>query len=106
MTTYAEVLESLADPTRREILELLRKKPSSVQELADQLPVSRPAVSQHLKILNAAGIVAAHPDGTKRIYTVTPDGFEVLRQWLDVMWRDVLDAFAKFANNPDAGGKP
>jgi DNA-binding transcriptional ArsR family regulator len=97
---------SLADPTRRDIVELLRKKPSSVQQLADQLPVSRPAVSQHLKILKAAGIVASHPDGARRVYTVTPDGFEVLRGWLDVMWRDVLDSFAAFSkhHHADAGG--
>lgn len=108
MTTYAEVLESLADPTRRQILDLLRKKPSSVQELADQLPVSRPAVSQHLKVLKCAGIVTAHAEGTRRVYAVTPDGFEVLRQWLDVMWRDVLDGFATFANGRETqpGGNP
>ena len=107
MTTYGKVLESLADPTRREILDLLRKQPSSVQELADQLPVSRPAVSQHLRVLKAAGIVAAHPEGTRRVYTVTPDGFEVLRQWLDVMWRDALDSFAAFAKHhrADPGGQ-
>ena len=108
MTTYGEVLESLADPTRREILNLLRKQPSSVRELADQLPVSRPAVSQHLRVLREAGIVAAHPDGTRRVYTVTPDGFEVLRQWLDVMWRDALDSFAAFTKHhrADPGGQP
>jgi DNA-binding transcriptional ArsR family regulator len=106
VTTYGIVLESLADPTRRNIVELLRAKPSSVQELADQLPVSRPAVSQHLKILRAAGIVESHPDGARRVYAVTPDGFEVLRQWLDVMWRDVLDSFAAFSkqHHADTGG--
>ena len=96
------VLESLADPTRREILHLVRKKPSSVRELADQLPVSRPAVSQHLRILKDAGIVTSRPVGARRVYTVTADGFEVLRQWLDVMWRDALDSFATFSDNrPD-----
>jgi DNA-binding transcriptional ArsR family regulator len=91
------VLDSLADPTRREVLDLVRRRPSSVQELADQLPVSRPAVSQHLKILKDAGIVTSRAVGTRRVYTVTTDGFEVLRQWLDVMWRDALSAFAAFA---------
>lgn len=107
MATYGTVLESLADPTRREILDLVRTKPSSVKELADQLPVSRPAVSQHLKILKEAGIVTSHPDGTRRVYTVTPDGFEVLRQWLDIMWRDALNAFTTFSENhpADEGGK-
>jgi DNA-binding transcriptional ArsR family regulator len=94
------VLESLADPTRRHILDLMRAKPSSLQELADQLPVSRPAVSQHLRILKDAGIVTSRPVGARRVYTVTTDGFEVLRQWLDVMWHDAVDAFATFCENP------
>ena len=89
-------MDSLADPTRREILDLLCKKPSSVQELADQLPVSRPAVSQHLKVLKDAGIVTSRAVGTRRLYTVTTDGFEVLRQWLDIVWRDALASFADF----------
>ncbi|MBV8966913.1 MAG: winged helix-turn-helix transcriptional regulator [Mycobacteriaceae bacterium] len=104
MVTYEVVLESLADHTRREILKLLREKPSSVQQIADQLPVSRPAVSQHLRILKDAGVVTCCADGTRRVYQVRPDGFEVLRQWLDVMWRDVLDSFADFARNHESGG--
>lgn len=101
MVTYGKVLDSLAEPTRRDILDLLHRKPSSVQEIADQLPISRPAVSQHLKILKAAGVVTSRPVGTRRIYTVTTDGFEVLRQWLDVMWRDALSSFAAFAGSAD-----
>ena len=97
------VLDSLADPTRREVLDLVRRKPSSVQEIADQLPISRPAVSQHLKILKDADIVTSHPVGTRRVYTVTTDGFEVLRQWLDVMWRDALSSFAAFADTQSNG---
>ncbi|GFG48713.1 transcriptional regulator [Mycolicibacterium agri] len=97
MVTYGRVLDSLADSTRRDVLDLVRRKPSSVREIADQLPISRPAVSQHLKILKDAGLVTSHPVGTRRVYTVTTDGFEVLRQWLDVMWRDALTAFAAFA---------
>lgn len=92
-------MDSLADPTRRQILELVRANPSSVQELADQLPISRPAVSQHLKILKDAGVVASQAVGTRRVYSVTTDGFEVLRQWLDVMWRDALESFARFSDN-------
>ena len=99
MVTYERVLDSLADATRREVLDLVRRKPSSVQEIADQLPISRPAVSQHLKILKDAEIVTSHPVGTRRVYTVTTDGFEVLRQWLDVVWRDALSSFADFADN-------
>lgn len=62
-------------------------------------------MSQHLKVLKNAGIVTDQVDGTRRVYTVTPDGFEVLRQWLDVMWRETLDAFTTFANDPDSGAK-
>ncbi len=105
MATYGRVLDALADPTRRDVLELVCRTPSSVQQIADQLPISRPAVSQHLKILKDAGVVASHPVGTRRVYTVTTDGFEVLRQWLDVMWRDALAAFAAFADShPDESG--
>ena len=106
MVTYAVVLESLADSTRREVLDLVRRKPSSVQEIADQLPISRPAVSQHLKILKDAGIVTSQPVGTRRVYTVTTDGFEVLRQWLDVMWRDALSSFAAFVESEVADHQP
>ncbi|HKV18164.1 MAG TPA: metalloregulator ArsR/SmtB family transcription factor [Mycobacterium sp.] len=103
--TYGMVLDSLADSTRRDVLDLVRRKPSSVQEIADQLPISRPAVSQHLKILKDAGVVTSVPVGTRRVYTVTTDGFEVLRQWLDVMWRDALSAFAAFADSqPEDSG--
>lgn len=108
MVTYGVVLDSLADATRRDVLELVRRKPSSVQELADQLPISRPAVSQHLKILKDAGVVTSRAVGTRRVYSVTTDGFEVLRQWLDVMWRDALAAFADYADNRnnDRGDSP
>jgi DNA-binding transcriptional ArsR family regulator len=105
VVTYGRVLDSLADPTRRDILELVRRKPSSVREIADQLPISRPAVSQHLKILKDAGVVMSRPVGTRRVYTVTTDGFEVLRQWLDIMWRDALSAFASFVDTqPNESG--
>jgi DNA-binding transcriptional ArsR family regulator len=100
------VLDSLADASRREVLDLVRRKPSSVQQIADQLPISRPAVSQHLKILKDAGIVTSHAVGTRRVYTVTTDGFEVLRQWLDVMWRDALSSFASFVEGGIADNHP
>ncbi len=77
-----------------------------MQEIADQLPISRPAVSQHLKILKDAGLVTSHPVGTRRVYTVTIDGFEVLRQWLDVMWRDALASFASFVEREDPANQP
>jgi DNA-binding transcriptional ArsR family regulator len=106
VATYGVVLDSLADSTRREVLEVVRRKPSSVQEIADQLPISRPAVSQHLKILKDAGVVTSHPVGTRRVYSVTTDGFEVLRQWLDVMWRDALSSFAAFVASEVADNRP
>jgi DNA-binding transcriptional ArsR family regulator len=99
VVTYGVVLDSLADASRREVLDLVRRKPSSVQQIADQLPISRPAVSQHLRILKDAGIVTSHAVGTRRVYTVTTDGFEVLRQWLDVMWRDALSSFASYVES-------
>lgn len=81
---------------------LIRQSPQSVQELADRLPISRPAVSQHLKILKDAGVVTSRAVGTRRVYSVCPDGFEVLRQWLDVVWRDALESFATFVeSNPE-----
>ncbi|MDT2007079.1 winged helix-turn-helix transcriptional regulator [Rhodococcus opacus] len=106
METYELVLDALGHSTRREILDLVRRHPSSVQELADRLPISRPAVSQHLKILGDAGMVTAHAVGTRRVYTVTTDGFDVLRRWLDIVWRDALDSFATFAeDHPDDQGE-
>lgn len=79
-----------------------------MQGLADQLPISRPAVSQHLKILKDAELVTSHAVGTRRVYTVAADGFEVLRLWLDNMWRDALESFALFTENQplDPGGSP
>jgi DNA-binding transcriptional ArsR family regulator len=105
VVTYGVVLDSLADASRRDVLDLVRRRPSSVQEIADQLPISRPAVSQHLKILKGAGVVTSHAVGTRRVYSVTTDGLEVLRQWLDVMWRDALSSFAAFADSqPNKSG--
>ena len=90
-------LVALADPTRRSIYELLREAPSSVRELTDHLPISQPAVSQHLKVLSAAGLVTAIPDGAKRIYRIDPQGVAELRAWIDVLWDDVLDNFTEAA---------
>ncbi len=92
--TYGTVLEALADPTRREIFERLRPGSSPVGQLADGLPVSRPAVSQHLKVLREAGLVSERKDGTRRIYSVNKQGLEELREYLDGFWEDVLANFA------------
>jgi DNA-binding transcriptional ArsR family regulator len=80
----------LGDPTRRAIFEMLARRPSSVQELADQLPISRPAVSQHLKVLRDGGLVVSQPEGTRRIYRLNPQGVDALRTWLEGVWDQAL----------------
>jgi DNA-binding transcriptional ArsR family regulator len=91
--TYAKVLRCLSDPTRRQVFERLRAGPQSVGTLARGLPVSRPAVSQHLKALKNAGLVHDRPEGTRRVYYIDPDGLGELRRWLDRSWNDALKAF-------------
>jgi DNA-binding transcriptional ArsR family regulator len=88
-------LEALGDPTRRSIFERLVTHPRSVRELADLLPVSRPAVSQHLKVLKQSGLVVDRPEGTRRIYRVDPAGVAAMREYLDQMWDAALAAFAQ-----------
>lgn len=86
-------LAALADPTRRTIFELVRKQPRPVGEIARLLPVSRPAVSQHLRVLETAGLVTASQNGTRRIYDVDRRGMNELRNWVDGLWDEVLDEF-------------
>ena len=104
---YASALTALADPTRRSVFERLRSGPASVGDLAADLPVSRPAVSQHLKALKIAGLVSDKPDGARRVYYIDPDGLGELRRWLDQFWDDALEAFKKEVEKPKkpAGGK-
>jgi DNA-binding transcriptional ArsR family regulator len=90
---YGNALEALADPTRRRVFERLREGPRPVGRLAEGLPVSRPAVSQHLKVLKEAGLVREEQDGTRRIYRIDPQGLGPLRAWLDQFWDTALDAF-------------
>jgi DNA-binding transcriptional ArsR family regulator len=90
---YGNALSVLADPTRREVFERLRGGPSPVNLLAAGLPVSRPAVSQHLKVLKDAGLVEERSEGVRRIYSVRREGLAELRAWLDSFWGDALDAF-------------
>jgi DNA-binding transcriptional ArsR family regulator len=97
----AGVLEALGDPTRRAIFELLAAGPRAVGELADQLPVSRPAVSQHLKVLKEAGLVVDQPAGTRRLYRVNAAGVGALRSWLDRMWSSALVAFKAVAEQTE-----
>jgi DNA-binding transcriptional ArsR family regulator len=91
--TYDTALAALADPTRRAVFERLRSGPRSVKALAHGMPVSRPAVSQHLKVLKEAGLVADRPEGNRRVYYVDPDGLGALRGWLDQFWDAALAAF-------------
>ena len=93
MTTYQNGFSALADPTRREIFELLARRPRPVGELAEGLPVSRPAVSQHLKVLLDAGLVTDTKDGSRRLYRVNPRGVAGMREYLDRFWSDALGAF-------------
>ena len=91
--TYARALASLADPTRRKILEQLRDGPRSVGAIAEKLPVSRPAVSQHLKVLKSAGLVIDRAEGTRRVYYIDPHGLGPLRAWFDQFWDQALTNF-------------
>lgn len=91
---YAAVLAALADPTRRHILEALRKQPKTVGELAEGQPVSRPAVSQHLKVLQSARLVRVQPQGNRRVYAIKRDGLDDLRTYLESFWADVLSSYS------------
>jgi DNA-binding transcriptional ArsR family regulator len=101
--TYQEAggrsLAALGDPTRRAIFELLVEQPKAVRELADALPVSRPAVSQHLKVLKQSGLVVDRAEGTRHIYRVDPSGVAAVREYLDLMWDSALAAFAAAAED-------
>ncbi|MBS0393268.1 MAG: winged helix-turn-helix transcriptional regulator [Proteobacteria bacterium] len=90
---YATAIESLADPTRRRIFERLRLGPAPVGVIARGLPVSRPAVSQHLKVLREAGLVVDQARGTRRVYSIDPAGLAELRAWLDQFWTEALTSF-------------
>src|SRR5215471_1749120 len=90
---YGNALAALADPTRRRVFERLKNGPHAVGEIARGMPVSRPAVSQHLKVLKQAGLVADRPEGTRRVYYIDPHGLGALRQWLDQFWDEALAAF-------------
>jgi DNA-binding transcriptional ArsR family regulator len=97
---YQAPLGALGDPTRRAIFERLADRPRAVIELADEMPVSRPAVSQHLKVLKDAGLVIDHPAGNRRIYQLDPDGVAMLREYLDLFWQRSLAAFKEAVEQP------
>jgi DNA-binding transcriptional ArsR family regulator len=90
---YASVMDALGDPTRRRIFELLQGGPRAVGELAGELPVSRPAVSQHLRVLKEAGLVAEQKQGTRRIYRLDLGGLQEVRAYFDRFWTTALDSF-------------
>jgi len=96
-----QAFTALADPTRRQVFERLAQGPRAVGELAEGLPVSRPAVSQHLKVLKAAGLVTDRPDGARRVYQIDPAGLGQMRAWLDRFWDGALDAFKAEAERDD-----
>jgi DNA-binding transcriptional ArsR family regulator len=93
-------MSALGDPTRRAILERLLERPLAVGELARQFPVSRPAISQHLRVLKDAHLVVDTPSGTRRLYAVDPAGVETLRAYFDRFWTLALDAFKRMAEQP------
>ena len=102
-----QALSALGDPSRRAIFERLADAPASVGEIASALPVTRSAVSQHLRVLKEAGLVSETPDGTRRIYRLDPAGIAAVRDWLDARWAMALDAFGDFADRQmDAEEKP
>ncbi len=101
---YAQALQALGDPTRRAVLEQLREGPRAVGEIADRLPVSRPAVSQHLRVLKEAGLVTERRNGTRHLYRVDPDGLAELRAYLEGFWEEALASF-KAAAEREQGRK-
>jgi DNA-binding transcriptional ArsR family regulator len=101
---YDSVMNALGDPTRRAVYERLRSGPRSVGEIADGLPVSRPAVSQHLRVLKEAGLVHERRAGTKRIYTLSPRGLAELRAYFEQFWSQALDAYKTAAERKEGEG--
>ncbi len=91
--TYEVAIAALADPSRRAIVDVLRRGPAPVGDLAKALPISRPAVSQHLRVLSDAGLLTVTQHGTRRYYAISPEGLEELRSYLDHLWDDALAAF-------------
>ena len=105
MANANNALAALADPTRRTVFERLRSGPKPVGRIAQGMPISRPAVSQHLKVLKEAGLVREERDGTRRVYEIDPAGLGPLRRWLDQFWDEALDAFKAEAER-DPRAKP
>jgi DNA-binding transcriptional ArsR family regulator len=94
--------EALGDPHRRAIVELLRGGDRSVQQLADALPISRPAVSRHLRLLKEAGLVTDRPEGTRRLYRLHDEGIDAVRRYLEQVWGEAAGRFRSAAEEPEA----
>lgn len=106
MTRPNHALAALADPTRRAIFERLARAPAAVGRIAEGMPVSRPAVSQHLRVLKEAGLVTETAQGARRIYRLDPRGLGALRDWLDAQLGAALDSFAAYADAAPADDDP
>jgi DNA-binding transcriptional ArsR family regulator len=104
VATYELVLDALGDRTRRQIVQVLRGGPVAVSELAERIPVSRPAISQHLKVLQECQLVDYEPVGTRHLYRLDPAGIRELRAWLDDFWGGALSQFGRFAADQAAAG--
>jgi DNA-binding transcriptional ArsR family regulator len=98
---YESVLDALGDPTRRRILDALRAGPLPVGAVAAGLPVSRPAVSKHLRVLEGAGLVTYEASGTRRLYRIDEPGLAALRAWIDGFWGDILGGFAAYVEQQE-----
>ncbi|HWA89385.1 MAG TPA: metalloregulator ArsR/SmtB family transcription factor [Rhizomicrobium sp.] len=103
---YQHAFAALADPMRRSVFERLMDGPQPVGRIALGLPVSRPAVSQHLKVLKEAGLVTDRAEGTRRVYCIDPHGLAAVRRYLDQFWTEALDAFVAEVEKDDKGGSP
>jgi DNA-binding transcriptional ArsR family regulator len=101
--TYEYAMSALADPTRRVIIDRLRAGPLAVGAIADGMTISRPAVSQHLRVLSDAGLLTVTPSGNRRLYAIAPEGVDELRRYLDTLWDDALTAFARAAQEKAKG---
>lgn len=104
-TKAEKALDAFGDPTRRRVFERLRHRTRSVREIADGMKVSRPAVSQHLRVLQEAGLVVVRAEGTRRLYSIEPRGVEALRGWLDGFWDEALVAFKEAAEREATKGR-
>ena len=101
MTNASDLLEAMAEPTRRALVERLAGRPAAVTELADELPISRSAVSQHLQILKSVGLVADRAEGTRRVYHVDPDALAIVRAYFDSFWKRSLASFERVVQNTE-----